>query len=240
MAWNDRDYARQAVLQKDQVTSFASQVYTWMTTGLATTAAIAYLVYHMGWYASLLNFTLLIVLAQLGLVFAIQAGLRSMSFEKLLTMFYAYSGLNGLMFGAILPLYAMRYGGDIIWVAFASCAAVFAAATVYGRTTQTDLTRFAHLLQFGLYALIALTLTYFVLSFFMNVGGLSLIIAYVGLAVFVGLLIMESQQIRVLSQQVEMGSTESKKLALMSALGMYINVVTIFWYLLRILSANRD
>lgn len=238
MSWEERDWAKST--QVEGATSFASTVYNWMTTGLGVTAVIAYLVYQMQWYPYLLAWTLPIVLLQLGLVFAIQSGMRSMRFETLLGMFYGYSALNGLIFGSILPLYAMRYGGDIVWIAFASCAAIFAAATIYGRTTRTDLTRFAPLLQFGLYALMALTLCFIILSFFMQVQGFSLIIAYIGLAVFVGLMVMESQQIRLLSSRVEAQSEEGRRLALMCALGMYVNVVAIFWYLLRILSASRE
>lgn len=240
MSMDDRDWARSGAVTTAQVTSFASLVYNWMATGLGLTACVAYLIYQMQWYPYILGWTLPIVLAQLGLVFAIQSGMRSMKFESLLLMFYGYSALNGLIFGSILPVYAMRYGADIVWVAFASCAAIFLAATIYGRTSRTDLTRFASLLQFGLYGLIGLSLISLVLSFFMNISGMSLIIAYIGLAVFVGLMVVESQQIRRLSAQCDGDDPAARRLALMCALGMYINVVTVFWYLLRILSASRD
>lgn len=240
MSFEDRDWARAGTVPAAQVTSFASLVYNWMSTGLGLTACVAYFIYQMQWHPYLLAWTLPIVLVQLGVVFAIQAGMRSWSFETLLSMFYLYSGLNGLVFGSILPLYALRYGGDIIWVAFATCAAIFFAATVYGRSTKTDLTRYASLLQFGLYGLIALSVSSIILSFFMNVSGMTLMIAYIGLVVFVGLMVMESQQIRRLSAQCDMNDPNSRRLALMCALGMYINIVTVFWYLLRILSSSRD
>lgn len=240
MSFDDRDWARAEAIPATQVTSFASLVYNWMATGLGLTACVAYFIYQMQWHPYVLGWSLPIILAQLGLVFAIQAGMRSMRFETLLTMFFAYSGLNGLIFGSILPLYALRYGADIVWVAFASCAAIFVAATLYGRSTRQDLTRYSSLLQFGLYGLIALSVSSLILSFFMNVSGMSLMIAYIGLVIFVGLMVTESQQIRRLSAQCDANDPNARRLALMCALGMYINIVTVFWYLLRILSASRD
>ncbi len=79
-----------------------------------------------------------------------------------------------------------------------------------------------------------------VLSFFMPLRGMDLLIAYAGLVIFVGLIVTDSQKIKQMSAQVEMGSESSNKLSLITALGMYINVVMVFWYLLRIFSNARS
>jgi FtsH-binding integral membrane protein len=109
----------------------------------------------------------------------------------------------------------------------------------YGMFTKNDLTTLGRILTFGVIGLALVTLIFMVLSFFMHLPMLDLLISYLGLAIFVGLTAYDAQTIRKFSQQAEINSVASYKLSMIMALKMYINVIMIFWYLLRIFSNNR-
>jgi FtsH-binding integral membrane protein len=181
-----------------------------------------------------------IILASFGISMVISLGINRLSYVNAAVLFITYSFLQGLMFGTVLPLFAMQYGGDVIWVSFASASVLFATASLYGRFTKSDLTQVSNLLNFGVMGLLAITILFMILSFFMPVRGMDLLIAYVGLIIFVGLIVTDSQKIAQLSAEADMNSESTQKLSLLAALGMYINVIMVFWYLLRIFSSSRS
>lgn len=227
-------------LAQTSVTTFASQVYNWLTIGLGLTAILAFLCYQNNWFIALAPWSMPIIFASFGVSMVISLGINRLSYVTAAVLFVTYSFLQGLMFGTVLPLFAMQYGGDVIWVSFASASVLFATASLYGRFTKSDLTQVANLLNFGLMALLAISFLFMILSFFMPVRGMDLLIAYVGLIIFVGLIVTDSQRIAQLSAEANMSSESSQKLSLLAALGMYINVIMVFWYLLRIFSNSRN
>lgn len=231
---------RRMRLAQSSVATFASQVYTWLTAGLGITAVLAFLCYQNNWYISLAPWAMPISLGALGVSLVVSAGINRISYMTAAALFISYSLLQGLMFGIILPLFAMQYGGDVIWVSFATASALFATASLYGRWTKSDLTEVSKLLNFGVLALFVISLVFMIMSFFMQLRGMDLIIAYGGLIIFVGLIVTDSQKIRQLSEEVGMQTESSQKMALLAALGMYINVIMVFWYLLRIFANARD
>ena len=134
---------------------------------------------------------------------------------------------------------AHAYGGEIIWSAFATASVIFAIAVGYGVFTKSDLTSLGKILMIAVMGLFAVTLLYFVLSFFMNLTWLHLVISYIGRGIFVGLTAYDAQQIRYMSVQVSGDSVAGAKMSLLMALKMYINVVMIFWYLLQIFASGK-
>src|SRR5206468_4224245 len=123
--------------------------------------------------------------------------------------------------------------------AFGTAGLLFCTAALYGVMTRADLTQLGRILTIGLIGLVAVSLLYFVLSFFVQVTWLQLLISYVGLIIFVGLTAYDAQQIRAMALQVGGQSALAHKLSLVMALRMYVNVVMIFWYLLQIFAAGR-
>lgn len=240
MGYKDRLTIEPASSSSASVSAFASQVYGWLTSGLGLTSLIAFLCYRNDWFMALAPFNFVIILAAFGVSMVISLGINRLSFATAAVLFMTYSLLQGLMFGIILPLYAMQYGGDIVWVAFATAGVLFATATIYGRYTRSDLTQVAQLLNFGVLALLIISVVFAILSFFMRLPMMDLIIAYIGLGIFVGLIVTDSQQIRRVSEQIPMNGEGSYKLSLLMALRMYINVIMVFLYLLRILSSSRS
>lgn len=239
MALNERDYIINRNSSEVAANSFATKVYAWMAIGLALTAVIAYAIFKSGLYVALMPYWWVLAFATLGIALIASSMIQKLSVPALALLFIAYAAIEGVFFGTLLPSYAAAYGGGVIWSAFATASLVYALAMGYGIFTKSDLTGVGKILTFALIGLIAVTLIYFVLSFFFALGWMNLVISYIGLVIFVGLTAWDAQQIRSLSAQVDGNSIIGYKLALMMALRMYINVIMIFWYLLQIFSSSR-
>lgn len=233
-------FDRNLVHDKAAVQAFSARVYGWMAMGLGLTAAVAGFLYATGVYAALLPYWWIWAIGTLGVAMAISAGLNRISAKTATMLFLVYATLEGLLFGTFLPAYAAAYGGGVIWAAFATAAAVFGAAMCYGIFTKSDLTAMGRILSFALIGLIAISLLFFVLSFFMQTTWAMLFISYLGLIIFVGLTAYDAQTIRQYASQVGSHSELSYKLSIIMALRMYINVIMIFWYLLQIFSSSQN
>ena len=234
----DRNDSRR-IVDVSAVSSLATRVYSWMSVGLLCTAFVALAVVRAGIHTKLLPYLFLMGLATLGIALTINAMVNKLSFPGMAGLFLLYSGIQGLFFGAVLPIYAAHFGGEVIWTTFLTAGTLFGVAVLYGIFTKADLTRLTKILQLALFGLIALTLVYAIASLFLPITGGMLIISYFGLILFVGLTAFDAQAIRRVSQEVHGDSIAARKLSLMLALKMYINVIMIFWYLLQILSSNR-
>jgi len=239
MALHQRDYAQRGSTYEVAESSFATKVYGWMCFGLLWTALIAGLIAQTGAYMALVPYMWIFAIATLGIAIAIGATATRISFGGMAALMLAYGALQGLFFGTILPFYAAAYGGQTIWVAFGTAGLIYGIALVYGLFTRQNLAKLSRILSIALIGLIAITVIYFIASFFVQLTWPILVISYLGLIIFTALTAFDAQQIRAISHQVDMNSPMANKLALMMALKMYINVVMIFWYLLQILAVSR-
>lgn len=231
----DRDY----IQDSRTIGTFTSRVYGWMAMGLAFTGAIAYFIFKTGLFITLMPFWWVWAFATFGVALGFNAAIQRFSIGGVIGMFLTYAGLQGIMFGTILPAFAAAFGGEVIWLAFVTASAIFLLAMGYGMFTKNDLTGLGRILSFGLIGLIAVTFLYMILSFFMELTLFNLLISYLGLVIFIGLTAYDAQTIRHFSMQADVNSVASYKLSMVMALKMYINVIMIFWYLLRIFSSNR-
>lgn len=238
MGFFKRDYVLDS-RQSQTVGAFSSRVYGWMALGLAFTASIAYFIFSSGLFIKLMPFWWVWAFATFGVAMGFNASLQQFSIRGVIGMFLTYAGLQGVMFGTILPAFASAFGGEVIWLAFLTASAIFLLAMGYGMFTQNDLTSMGRILSFGLIGLVVVTVLFMVLSFFMQLTVLNLLISYLGLVIFIGLTAYDAQTIRRFSLQADINSVASYKLSMVMALKMYINVIMIFWYLLRIFSSGR-
>ena len=241
MNFNQRNVFRSTKPQVsvEGVNSFATQVYGWMSIGLALTAFVAWFTFKTGLYIKLMPFWWVTAIGTFLISMGMVSMLNRLSFTALAGMFLAYAGLQGIFFGCMLPGYAAAFGGQIIWAAFATAALVYGIAIIYGVVTKSDLTSLGRILSVAMIGLIAITLFYVVLSMFMPVTKFTLIISYLGLIIFTGLTAYDANQIKKMSEQTDGYSLASCKLSLVMALKMYINVIMIFWYLLQIFSSSN-
>lgn len=191
------------IRDQEAVNTFAGRVYGWMSIGLGFTAVIAYLIFRSGAYMALMPFWWVWAFGTFGVAMAINAGLNRFSIPTVVTLFLAYAGLEGILFGTILPVFAAAYGGGVIWSAFATASVVFLTAMLFGMFTKSDLTSLGRILSMALIGLIGVSFIFMILSIFMHLPMMHLLISYLGLVIFVGLTAFDAQNIRRFSQQAD-------------------------------------
>jgi FtsH-binding integral membrane protein len=220
------------------VNDYVRSVYNWMGIGLALTGFIAYYVStnealtRMIFSNSLLFFGLLI--AELALVFTISGMIQRLSAGTATALFLLYSGLNGVTLSFIFLVYARAS----IFSTFFICAGTFAACSIYGWTTKRDLTSLGGFLLMGLFGIIIAT----VVNMFVHSSGMSMIISYIGVIVFVGLTAYDTQKIKnmALTQPAGLDGAVIRKGAILGALSLYLDFINLFLMLLRIFGQNRE
>lgn len=104
------------------------------------------------------------------------------------TAFCAYAGLVGLSLAGIF----LAYTGTSIARTFFITAATFLAMSLYGYTTRTDLSRFGSFLLMGLIGIVIALLV----NLFLASSALQLTISVIGVIVFVGLTVYDTQRIK--------------------------------------------
>src|SRR5947199_4606554 len=129
--------------------AYMIRVYNYMTAGVALTGLVAWLTFSAavvqtgaGLQLTAFGQTVfqgplmwVLVLAPLGLVFAISFGINRMQPATALMLFFVYAGLLGLSLASIFLIYT---GTSITRVFFIS-AATFGALSLWGYTTKRDL-----------------------------------------------------------------------------------------------------
>jgi len=172
----------------------------------------------------------ILVLAPLGLVMVMSFGINRLSPAAALTLFFVYAGLLGLSLATIFVAYT---GASIARVFFIS-AATFGAMSLYGYTTQRDLTGFGSFLFMGLIGIVIASLV----NIFLHSSGLSWVISVVGVLVFVGLTAYDTQNIKEMYSPMDDGTVAGRK-AVMGALRLYLDFINLFLMLLRLFGDRR-
>jgi FtsH-binding integral membrane protein len=126
------------------------------------------------------------------------------------------------------------YTDASIALTFFATAAAFASLSLYGYTTKRDLSGMGTFLLMGVVGLIVAS----VVNLFMQSGTMSLVIAAVGVLVFAGLTVYDTQKIKSVYFQVQ-GSEFLGKAAIMGALELYLDFINMFMFLLRFMG-SRD
>ena len=104
-----------------------------------------------------------------------------------------------------------------------------------GYTTKTDLSSMGKILFMALIGLIIAT----VVNIFVKSSGLTMILSYVGVLIFVGLTAYDTQKIKQMLLQAPDAGEASQKIALLGALSLYLDFINLFIYLLRIFGREK-
>jgi FtsH-binding integral membrane protein len=216
------------------VARFFNSVYAWMAAGLAVTAAVAWWVSTQPEImARIFHGPVLIILiiAQLGLVWAVAGAINRISATAATVLFMVYSALNGLTLSAILLIYA----NAVIASAFVITAGTFAAMSLYGFVTRRDLTSMGSLLFMALIGLILAS----VVNIFIPATWLTMAINYLGVLIFVGLTAYDTQRLKSIALQTQNNPALAARLSISGALKLYLDFLNLFLFILSILGGNR-
>jgi len=212
------------------------KVYLWMTLALVITGFTAYYVANnetvlSAIYTNQILFWGLII-AELGLVIGLSAAINRLSLSVATLMFVLYSLINGATMSFIFYLYAKSSITNV----FLITAGTFAAMALFGYFTKTDLSSMGKILMMALIGVIIAS----IVNIFTKSEGLSIILNYVGVLVFVGLTAYDTQKIKQMMLMAPDAGEGSQKIALLGALSLYLDFINLFLYLLRIFGSRRD
>jgi FtsH-binding integral membrane protein len=138
------------------------------------------------------------------------------------------------LLGVSLASIFLIYTGESITRVFFISAAAFGALSLYGYTTQRDLTAVGSFMFMGLIGIIIASLV----NIFLHSSGLSWAISIIGVLVFAGLTAYDTQAIKEMYDPMDDGTVGGRK-AVMGALRLYLDFINLFLMLLRLFGDRR-
>jgi FtsH-binding integral membrane protein len=249
----DRNYAArtsygagQAAAIDAGLRAYMIRIYNYMASGVALTGVVAYLTFNAavvtdaaGRITGLTSFgkaifggplTIVLFVATLGLVFFMSFRINKLQVGTALGLFMLYAGLLGLMLSSVF----LAYTGASITRTFFISAASFGALSLYGYTTQRDLSPVGSFLVMGLFGLILAM----VVNVFLKSTGLDFAISAIGVLIFAGLTAWDTQKIKEMYSANDDGTVSGRK-AVMGALTLYLDFINLFLFLLRFMGDRR-
>jgi FtsH-binding integral membrane protein len=247
----DRNYATARTgYRTDQVAidaglrAYMIRVYNYMGAGVALTGLVAWLTFSAAVVQTSAGLQLtafgqavfqgplmwILILAPLGLVFAISFGINRLQPGTALMLFFVYAGSLGLSLASIFLIYT----GESVARVFFISAASFGALSLYGYTTQRDLTGIGSFMFMGLIGIIIASLV----NMFLKSTGLDWAISVIGVLVFAGLTAYDTQSIKEMYSPMDDGTVGGRK-AVMGALRLYLDFINLFLMLLRLFGDRR-
>ena len=216
-------------------------VFNYMGAGLLLTALVAYLfattpaltnmLYTQTAYGmKMTGLGWLVTFAPLILIFGFNyAANKSLGATKV--VFWLFSALMG----ASLSWVCMAYTGLSITRVFLISAGTFGAFSLYGYTTDRDLTKIGSFMFMGLIGLIIAS----IVNIWMQSTALYWALSYIGVAVFVGLTAFDAQRIKQMYYYDDGSGDMTARFAISGALSLYLDFINLFLYLLRIFGDRR-
>jgi FtsH-binding integral membrane protein len=173
---------------------------------------------------------IVLLLGTLGLVFFVSFRIDRLQVGTALALFMLYASLLGLALSSIF----LTYTGVSITRVFFISAASFGALSLWGYTTQRDLSGMGSFLMMGVVG-IALAM---LVNIFLKSTQLDFIISCIGVLCFAGLTAYDTQKVKEMYDVNEDGTITGRK-AVMGALSLYLDFINLFLFLLRLVGDRR-
>jgi len=237
------------VQEKSVSKKFFANVFLWMFVALSLSTVAAYIFgtnTELMQYLRVVNpetgkvsntiFGYIAMFAPLGLVMLMGFGLSRLSYSALVGVFVLYSVLTGISLSFIL----LAYSAGSVVSCFAGAAGIFGIMAFMGYTTNIDLSKFGPILMVGVIGLVIAM----VINMFIQSEQFSLFMAFIGIAIFTALTAYDVQKIKRIGEGIEASGEqvlqiESKKMAIVAALSLYLDFLNIFLFLLRIFGSRK-
>lgn len=252
--YNQREISSYTVLDSHQSTAtgsiskkFMASVFAWMFVALgvsalfavlfATNPSLTSLLFHQTPRGMGLNgFGMFISFAPFIFVLAMTFAFTRLSAPLLTLFFLLFATSMGMSLSTILLVYT----SGSVFGCFATASVMFGVMAVMGYTTDKDLTSFGSLLTMGLVGIVIASMV----NWFIHSTMLDYIVSLVGVAVFTGLTAYDVQKLKRIGAGIEFGGAvsvkETRKIALMGALNLYLDFINLFIMLLRLFGNRRD
>ena len=173
-----------------------------------------------------------VIFAPLALVFLLSFGVERMRPAMAQLVFWIYAALVGVSLGSIFMVFTHT---SIVRVFFIT-AASFGALSLWGYTTQRDLTGMGSFLLMGLFGIILAG----IVNLFMASSALQFAISVIGVVVFAGLTAWDTQRLKAEYLYGAMEGDAAERSAIVGALSLYLNFINLFTLLLQLLGQREE
>jgi FtsH-binding integral membrane protein len=168
-----------------------------------------------------------VILAPLALVFGLSFGIERMRPATAQVLFWIYAALIGLSLGSIFMVYTQT---SVVRVFFITASA-FGALSLWGYTTQRDLTGLGSFLVMGLFGIVIAG----VVNVWLGSPALLWVVSIVGVLVFSGLTAWDTQRLKNEYIYGAMDGDTAERTAILGALSLYLDFINLFAMLLQLL-----
>ena len=173
-----------------------------------------------------------VIFAPLALVFLLSFGIQRMRPATAQIAFWIYAALVGVSLASIFMVFTHT---SIVRVFFIT-AASFGALSLWGYTTQRDLTGMGSFLLMGLFGVILAS----VVNLFMASSALQFAVSVVGVLVFAGLTAWDTQRLKTEYLYGAMDGETEERSAIIGALSLYLNFINLFTLLMQLLGQREE
>ena len=239
-------YADRAVAYDAGLRAHMIRVYNYMASAVALTGVVAYLTFQMavvtneagaitamtplGQFLFGGMFMWVLMLAPLALVFFLSFRIQTLDAGTARALFFVYAALLGVSLATIFIAYTATSISRVFFIS----AAAFGALSLYGYTTQRDLSGMGSFMIMGLFGIIIASL----INLFLKSSGLDWAISLIGVVVFAGLTAWDTQKIKEMYDGNDDTQSAGRK-AVMGALSLYLDFINLFLMMLRIFGGRR-
>ncbi len=214
--------------------TYISKVFGKMFIGLLVTAIVAFLTATsetMIRYVVATPVMFVAIIAELIVVIVLSSRIQKLSYQTATLLFYVYAILNGISLSSIFLVYNL----GMIAISFFTTAVIFGVMSIYGMVTKKDLTKFGSLALMFLIGIIVAT----IINMFLQSSTLNLVISFVAVAIFTGLVAFDTQKLKSYYYQTIGNNEMQMKIGILGALSLYLDFINIFLYILRIFNNKK-
>lgn len=209
------------------------KIYNYMAAALGVTAVMAFVTLNFEPLTRLMfqsGFGMLIMLAPVGIALYFFSGIGRMTVDTARVLFWVYAALTGMSLSSL----GLMYTGESIVRTFFICASVFGAMSLYGYTTQKDLTSFGSFLMMGMFGLLLASLV----NLFLKSPAIYFVTSLIGVGIFTGLIAWNTQRLKAMYYNIG-GGEMGQKMAIMGAFSLYLDFINLFLYMIRFFGTSK-
>jgi FtsH-binding integral membrane protein len=179
-----------------------------------------------------------VILAPLALVFFLSFRIQNMRPATAQITFWIYAALVGVSLASIFLIYTHSSITRVFFIT----AATFGALSLWGYTTQRDISGWGSFLFMGLIGIIIAALVNIGIAAFTGQASTMLqwIISVVGVLVFAGLTAYDTQRLKTEYIYGAMDGEVMERSAIMGALSLYLDFLNLFTMLLSLMGSRDE
>ena len=225
----------------DGLQKYFLRIYQLMSGALAVTAISAFAVFsipaltslmfnmEMGYVTGMTPLGWLISFAPLGISLYFAFGYNRITYQNAQTLFWVFATLMGMSLSSL----GFMYTGASIAKTFFICSSMFGGMSLYGYSTEKDLTSMGSFLYMGLIGLIIASLV----NLMLRSPAIEFALSFIGVGIFTGLVAYDTQKLKAMYYQ---GADTNSKLGIMAAFTLYLDFINLFIYLLRFFGVKKN